>query len=88
MFLLGSMSCCISAKALPYLVGSFSHVALRRDTAAWPSPDTMANIELKFCVSLHWRAILMNCKGKSSSFIHGCAFFSPFFELFLKIDQP
>lgn len=57
----GSMRSCMSLKSRWYLLGSFSHVCLRRDTAPWPSPDMMLNIELKFLHSLHWRATLMNC---------------------------
>ena len=44
-----------------YLVGSFSQEDLSLETAPWPNPEMMANIELKFCVSLHCLAILINC---------------------------
>ena len=44
-----------------YLVGSFSQEDLSLETAPCPNPEMMANIELKFCVSLHCLAILINC---------------------------
>ena len=56
MFLLGSISCCMSAKSLMYFEGNFSQEDLSLDTAACPKPEMMANIELKFWVSLHWWA--------------------------------
>lgn len=39
-----------------YLLGNFSHDSLNLLTAPWPNPEIIANIELKFLHSLHWRA--------------------------------
>ena len=50
----GSMRSSMSLKRRWYLPGSFSHVCFKRETAPWPSPDMMLNIELKFLHSLHW----------------------------------
>ena len=49
----GSMRSWRSLKSLWYLLGNFSHESRSRDTAPWPRPDMMANMELKFLHSLH-----------------------------------
>ncbi len=57
----GSIKSCISRKRRWYLLGNFSQVCLSRETAPWPNPEMMLNIELKFLHSLHCRATLINC---------------------------
>lgn len=54
MLRLGSMSSWRSLNNLWYLLGNFSQDSLNLETAPWPRPETIANIELKFLHSLHW----------------------------------
>jgi hypothetical protein len=49
----GSMRSWRSLNNRWYLLGNFSQDDRSRDTAPWPSPETIANIELKFLHSLH-----------------------------------
>ena len=49
----GSIRSCMSRNSRWYLPGNFSHVCLSRETAPWPSPEMILNIELKFLHSLH-----------------------------------
>lgn len=53
MFLDGSINCCSSPKILWYFPGSLSQLCRSLDTAPWPKPLIIANMELKFLHSLH-----------------------------------